>query len=219
MRSRLITGLESDPARPDMVRVMVNGRPYATVPALRAVAAGLGPGVTLDEERSRSVNQAADEEAAYRTLLRALERRPFAVVEIRRWLLRKGHPPEAIDPALARAGDAGLLDDTAFAAGYVRSRTERGRGPARIQRDLSALGVSREIIENALRTALPEDHDTELAAESLARRRLTQLRSVPLQVRIRRALAYLARRGFSGYQVSEMVRRVAAERSGTASEA
>jgi SOS response regulatory protein OraA/RecX len=40
---------------------------------------------------------------------------------------------------------------------------------------------------------------------TLASKRAAQLRDLPRHVRRRRVLAYLARRGFSGREVSEMV--------------
>ncbi|HKW51003.1 MAG TPA: regulatory protein RecX, partial [Candidatus Eisenbacteria bacterium] len=165
-------------------------------------------GDALDAKGVRELNQAADEEAAYRTLLRTLERRSFAVAELRRTLVRKGHPKDAVEAALGRALRTGLLDDAAFAARFVQTRTERGRGPLRIRRDLMALGVDTALIERALDAALPEDHDPQVAAEALARKRLAQLRDLPPTTRLRRVTAYLGRRGFIGRAVTDMVRRV-----------
>jgi regulatory protein len=177
----------------------------------RAAAAGLQAGVALDPAGVKALDRVADEQATYRTLLRALERRSYAVAELGRWLLRKGHSRDAVAGALRRALQAGLLDDAAFAGRFVQSRTERGRGPARIARDLTGLGVAREVIDHALATALPPDHDPDAAAADLARRRLKQLGPLPRATRLRRVLAYLARRGFTGHQVTAMVRRLVDE--------
>ena len=209
--SRTITGLDPDPARAGFVRVQLDGTSYCSLPVTRIAAAGFTAGDALDARRVRELNQAADEEAAYRTLLRTLERRSFAVAELRRTLVRKGHPKDAVEAALARGVRAGLLDDAAFAVRFVQSRTERGRGPLRIRRDLLALGVDTAVIERALVAALPPDHDPELAAEVLARKRLAQLHGLPSSVQLRRVTAYLGRRGFSGRAVTDMVRRVVRE--------
>jgi regulatory protein len=197
--SRTITGLDPDPARAGFVRVQLDGAPYCSLPVTRIAAAGFTAGDALDARGVRELNQAADEEAAYRTLLRTLERRSFAVAELRRTLVRKGHPKDAVEAALARGVRAGLLDDAAFAVRFVQSRTERGRGPLRIRRDLLALGVDTVVVERALDAAL-------------ARKRLSQLHGLSPSVQLRRVTAYLGRRGFSGRAVTEMVRRTIQER-------
>ena len=94
------------------------------------------------------------------------------------------------------------------------SRTERGRGPARIRRDLASLGVEREVIDRALAAVLPPDVDPEVAAADLARRRLDQLGELPRVAQSRRVLAFLARRGFTGHRVTAMVRRLVEEMGG-----
>jgi regulatory protein len=207
-----ITALEPDPSQPGLVRVVVNGHTYCSVPADRVRTTGLSAGAAFDEAATHAVDQAADEEAAYRMLLGALERRPFATGELRRRLIRKGHRPEAVDPALARAQAAGLLNDLEFARGFVRSRSERGRGPARIRRDLAVLGIDRGVIDRALSGELPPDHDPIEAAEVQARRRAAQLADLPRPTTVRRVVAYLARRGYTGHDVTEMVRRVVDQR-------
>ncbi|MEP6572952.1 MAG: regulatory protein RecX [Gemmatimonadota bacterium] len=203
-----ITGLEPDPARPDAVRVVVNGKIFCTVPAATVATHGLAIGQPADGEFRDRTDRAADIEAAWRTLLRSLERRSFARHDLGRRLIRKGHPPEAVEAALTRADDAGLLDDAAFARQFVQSRAERGRGPARLTRDLQAMGIPRGLIDDAVRARWPEPADTTVSAEQVATRRAAQLKNLPPDVRRRRLLAYLGRRGFSGSAVSDIVRRL-----------
>ena len=149
-------------------------------------------------------------EGAYRTALRALERRSFARADLGRRLRRKGHTPEAVEAALSRAADRGFLDDAAFAANYVETRAARGRGPLRLTRDLLAMGVERGTSTGRSPAAGPSGRgDAEVPLE-LATSRAAQLAGLPRHVRRRRVLAYLARRGFSGREVSEMVGRVLA---------
>jgi regulatory protein len=203
-----ITGLEPDPRRPGAVRVLVEGRLFCTVHERATAAAALEVGAEWTAERSASAGRAADEEAAWRALLMALERRSHAAPELRRRLVRKGHPPEAADHAICRALEVGLLDDAQFARNYVESRAARGRGPARLRRDLAALGVARAHIDAALAAQWAEPEDALGLAGELARKRARQLAGLPLEVRRRRLLAYLARRGFTGAAVSGLVARL-----------
>lgn len=199
-----ITALEPDPRRPGALRLVVDGKVFCTVHE-DAPVRGLAVGAEWDQPRQADAGQAADEEGAWRAALRSLERRNFAVAELRRRLQQKGHPPAAVDYAIGRAQAAGLVDDAAFARRFVESRSARGRGPARLRRDLQALGVDRRHIEAALAAQWETLDDALPIARELAARRLRQLAGVPSDVRRRRVLAYLARRGFSGSRVSELV--------------
>jgi len=205
-----LTGLEPDPFQPGALRLLVDGKPYCSLPASSEAAARVEVGQVIDRETQARIESAADAEAAYRTALRALERRPFSRAELERRLLRRGHPPDAVQAAIERATAAGLVDDRRFALHFVQTRAARGRGPARLRRDLRAVGVENAVIDEALAEGWPEDTDPETAALALARKRAAQLGSLPTDVKRRRLLGYLARRGYSGAQRIEAVRRALA---------
>ena len=88
---------------------------------------------------------AADEEAACRALLRALERRQLRP--------RRSAPPAAAEgPSRPRPldrrhragpGGSGCSTTPHFARSYVGPARRRGRGPARLRRDLARMGVER----------------------------------------------------------------------------
>jgi regulatory protein len=204
----VLTALEPDLRRPGTLRVEVDGVRFGTVPQELARAAGLAVGRTVDAELQQRLTEAADAEGAFRTLLRALERRSFACVDLGRRLVRKGHPRQAVEAAVERARELGLLDDVAFAQSYVQTRAARGRGPARLARDLMAMGVERPLIDRALAAEWPEGSDRSEVPHALATKRAAQLRDLPRPVKRRRVLAYLARRGFAGRDITEMVARV-----------
>ena len=149
----------------------------------------------------------ADISAAKRTALRCLERRAFAREDLARRLRLKGHLPEAVEGALAKVAELGLLNDAVFAIDFVHSRAARGRGPTRLRRDLQVMGVGPGHIEQALAAEWPEGTDGRETIQALARRRAGQLGGdLPRQTRRRRVLAYLARRGFNGSVAREVVR-------------
>ena len=206
---RVIGALASDPRRPACVRVMVHGRPLLTISREIAAAEGLVAGMVLEEPLYGRLCRAADEEAAYRTGLRLLERRPFAARDLARRLVLKGHSPEATAAALLRATRAGLVNDTRFTLHYVETRAARGRGPLRLRRDLAALGVERGIVDRALTEAFPAGSaGIAEVVEPLARKRLAQLRGVPRAAARRRLQSFLARRGFQGSAVQDLVLRL-----------
>ena len=204
-RAARITALVPEPRGPGSVRIEVDGVRFASVSPDVVRTHGLHPGRELDQALRARLEAEADVEAAYRTALRSIERRSFARADLGRRLLRKGHAHDAIEAALVRAAEHGLLDDTAFAANYVETRAPRGRGPLRLTRDLLAMGVERGIVDRAVAAHLRESAGEGDVPLALASKRAAQLRDLPRPVKRRRVLAYLARRGFSGREVSEMV--------------
>lgn len=189
------------------MRLLVDGRHFCTVHE-GVQAAGLAPGSAWDEASTRTASRLADEEGAWRALLVALERRSFSIADIRRRLGQKGHTPEAVIYAVERGRELGLLDDAEFARRFVDTRAARGRGPGRLRRDLAGLGVDRALVDAAISERWPEPEDALALAAQLAERRARQLAGLPREVRRRRLLAFLARRGFTGSSVNDLVRRV-----------
>ena len=210
----VIGAIVPHPRRADTVRVMVQGQLLLTIPRAIAEAEGLSEGRVLDQAAYQRLARSADEEASFRTALRALERRPFARRDLIRRLILKGHPPDAATNAVERAERAGLVDDDQFARHFVLTRAAKGRGPLRLRRDLAALGVERAVIDRALAEVLGPDGEHGPSAVELAQRRLAQLAGRTGAGRLgkpalqRRLLAYLHRRGFVGSEAVSAVEAV-----------
>jgi regulatory protein len=205
----IVDGLHPDPRRPGSSRVAVGGKPAWTVPAAVIAELGISVGSTLSGAVAERLDQAADEEGAIRAALRMLERRAHARAELGRKLIGKGHGDGAVHAALLRLDHLGLIDDAAFAEAYVSARAGRGRGAARLRRDLGALGVAEPIIKRAL-SALGDGVVPDPWRRTLeqAERRATAMRGLPRQVRLRRLGAFLARRGFTGSEANAAVRQL-----------
>jgi regulatory protein len=207
-RMPVITAVGPDPRRPGAVQIEVDRGRFASVSEEAAAAERLAAGRELDPALRERIGVEADVEAAFRTAVRALERRSFARADLARRLRRKGHAGEAVDAALDRTAALRLLDDAAYALNYVETRAGRGRGPARLTRDLLAMGVDRRLIERALVAHFEDGADRSTLPLTLATKRAAQLGDLPRETKRRRVLAYLARRGFSGRDVGEIVRKV-----------
>jgi regulatory protein len=201
-----ITGLEPDPRRPGSVRVFADGHLFCTLSDTDVKGLGLVPGHVVDEVLAERLSSAADAEAAYRTVLRSLERRAYARNDLARRLVRRAHPREAVEAALDRATEIGLLDDAKFALHYVQTRAARGRGPFRVLHDLLRLGVDRGLVERAIADEWPADADRSAAPRALVAQRARQLGDLPRPVKRRRLLAFLARRGYTGSEAVDAVR-------------
>jgi regulatory protein len=202
-----ISGIVTDPRSAESVRIQVDGRTLLTVPARVAERLGVRAGDVIGGPAHAALCRAADAEAAFRTALRALERRSFAARDLARRLVLKGHPPEAADQAVSRAQEAGLVNDENFARHFVQTRFARGRGPARLRRELTVMGVAAPLVDRVLRDEVPEEASRE-AILVLARKRAGQLKDVPRPDRFRRVIAYLARRGYRGPEVLKTAREI-----------
>ena len=201
-----LTALAPDPRQPGYRLVEVDRGRFASLPGAALEPLSLRLGAELAPAVLDRLRELADVEAAERAALRALARRAHACADLRRRLVRKQHPPTAVDAALERLTVRGLLDDGRFAAQYAALRATRGKGPARLLRDLVAQGVERRTAEDAVGRALEEEGiDPRLEARAAAAKRARQLAGLPAPVRKRRLLAFLLRRGYSGPQLKELV--------------
>jgi regulatory protein len=201
-----LTALAPDPRQPGYRLVEVDRGRFASLPGAALEPLSLRLGAELAPAVLNRLRELADVEAAERAALRALARRAHARADLRRRLVKKQHPPAAVDAALERLSVRGLLDDGRFAEQYAALRATRGKGPARLLRDLVAQGVERRTAEDAVGRALEEEGvDPRLEARAVAAKRARQLAGLPAPVRKRRLLAFLLRRGYSGPQLKELV--------------
>ena len=201
-----LTALAPDPRQPGYRLVEVDRGRFASLPLEALEPLSLQLGAELAPAVLSRLRELADVEAAERAALRALARRAHARQDLQRRLVKKQHPPAAVEAALERLTIRGLLDDHRFAEQYAALRATRGKGPARLLRDLQAQGVERRTAEDAVRRALEEEGiDPALEARAVAAKRARQLAGLPVPVRKRRLLAFLVRRGYAGMQLKKLV--------------
>ena len=147
-----------------------------------------------------------DLERCYIAAMRILNHRFNSEEELRRKLEMKEFAGDVIDTTIDRLRREKWLDDSRFAAAYVRTRVRRGIGLLRIKRELIAAGVDGETIARALDESLA-DHDERAAALVSAKKRLAVLRRRDHDASIRQKLvAYLFRQGFDSSMAIDVVR-------------
>jgi regulatory protein len=126
--------------------------------------------------------------------LRYLALRAHSRLELQRKLERKGHESAEVDAAMARLAELGYLDDAAFARGIVRQRSA-ARGPQALAAELSAKGIDRAGIADAL---AGDDPETQLVAATRLAERLYAEKPPPgYREMLNRIGSKLVRRGFS----------------------
>ncbi len=135
--------------------------------------------------------------------LRLLTVRSRGREDLARTLARRGFERDAIRDALDRLAREGWLDDLAAARSLVRARAGR-YGSARIARELSVLGFSKETTAAALSEGDPEAEQTALArAFHGLWKRAAGLEAGARRRRVRNALS---RKGFASDAISAMMK-------------
>ena len=82
--------------------------------------------------------------------IKYLSIREHASLELRNKLKHKGFEEKVIASVLSELKAKKLLSDERFAESYVRSRTQKGFGPLRIQQELRERGITRDVLTEAL---------------------------------------------------------------------
>ena len=128
-------------------------------------------------------------------VLRMLTHSPRTRAQLERSLLRREYEEELIRRVLDQVEEAGLVDDAAFARGWVSSRHHsRGLSRRALSQELRTRGVEEETVQEAVAEVTDEDESE--AARALARKRLAGSRGKDAETRTRRALGALARKGY-----------------------
>ncbi|MBK6464239.1 MAG: regulatory protein RecX [Myxococcales bacterium] len=180
---------------------------------LRVDGAPLGgaAGALADDPNRLTFSSAKDPAAkTYARALRLLTLRARTVHELRGSLLEKGEPAENVEPVLSRLTVAGLLNDAKFAEDRARAQLMgKARSRRRLEHDLAARGVPREVASAAIRRALVVAETTEAdVAEQAARRKHRALARLPLEEQRVKLFAYLARQGHPADAARDAVRKV-----------
>ena len=139
------------------------------------------------------------ERSTYDRAVDLLALRPRSVAELRRKLIQKGEPAEAVDAAIERLRGQKLLDDDQFARQFARSKVVgAGASRRRIAMELGRKGVDRETANAAIdEMAESEGIDVSAAIHRVAEKKWKSLSKLDEATATRRLYAFLARRGFN----------------------
>lgn len=135
------------------------------------------------------------EQRAKNVLLHQLSRSMKTRFQLAEILKKREIPDEIAELALDRFTEAQLIDDAVFAAAYVRTRLENGRSVSAIRGELRRKGVAQDLIEAQLQ-GVDSEREQEIA-NRLAANRYSRMLNLDTEVRKRRLLGFLQRRGFS----------------------
>jgi regulatory protein len=203
MPTGTITALRAQAHSSQRVNLFLDGE-FAIGVSLNTLAReGLAVGQLVDDATWARLESTEQADKALQAGMRLIEFRPRSIGELRQRLRRKEFPDPAIDYAIARLSEIGLLDDAAFSQQWVDTRRAFSpRGSLALRDELRRKGVPRDLIDAAL-TVDQEDAEEAAAQEAqrardLARAALRRYAASPDRYTFQRKLgAYLQRRGFT----------------------
>lgn len=145
---------------------------------------------------------------AKKTAMNMLAMRDHASGELRDKLLKRDFLPEAVDELIAKLQKSRLLNDEEFAHRYVRAHRERRKlSRTALKRELNKKGLPAEIVSGAVEDVDGEDD----LARQVAEKKAASTRGLDYEVRERRILGMLARRGFASSICLKVTREVLSE--------
>jgi regulatory protein len=138
-----------------------------------------------------------------------LDAAPKTRAQLAEAMRKRGVPDDAANSVLDRFEEVGLVDDAAFANAWVTSRQAgRGLAPRALSNELRQRGIAEPLIAEAVGSV--DSEDVEAAARDLVTRRARATAGMPTAVRMRRLVALLNRKGYSGELAVRVVREVLA---------
>ena len=162
-------------------------------------------------ERGRGNEEDPDEPMADPTSvarsigLNLLDAAPKTRAQLAEAMRKRGVPEDAANSVLDRFEEVGLIDDAAFANAWVTSRQAgRGLAPRALSNELRQRGVAEPLIAEAVGSV--DSEDVEAVARGLVIRRARATAGMPNAVRMRRLVAMLNRKGYSGELAVRIVR-------------
>lgn len=201
-----ITALQPQQRSPDRVNLHVDGQFRLALAAELVLAEGLRVGDPLSDARLAALEELDQGWKAREAALSLIAFRPRSEAELLRRLREKGFAPEHAEAAAARMKELGMLDDASFAESFVRDRVRlKPHGKRRLQQELRRKGVDPATAGAAIEDVLDheETSDLELARRAAAKWR-PRTGEDPTAAR-RRLYGFLARRGFAGDAVMQVI--------------
>ena len=111
------------------------------------------------------------------TALRYLEIKERSAIEVKSHLIAKGFSEEEIETEMNFLEELKYLDDERFCSNYIQYGLSKGRGPVRLQQELSEKGIDSSMIRESLEEIFDRRAERETALKE-AKKQLRQKQSM-----------------------------------------
>lgn len=161
-------------------------------------------GRELDNDGVESLRAASRRALARERAIELISRRQLSRAELEKKLIDKGESEEDAAYCAAWLEERGLIDDARYAAAVARHYAAKGYGAGRLRAELSRRGIARELWDEAIDAAPPNE-------EKLDRLIAARLRDANDRDEVRRLSQSLSRRGYSWDEIRDALERRRAE--------
>lgn len=164
----------------------------------------LHEGDEISEEKIYEILLVEERTKAKEKALSLLGYRARSTNELKKKLSEKGFSERTIDRVITDFKRVGLLDDTQFAAMYVRSRMlQRPMGKRLLKQELRQKGITEDIIDPVLADEYGEESEVEVARKLILKKRKKPLGDdISAQKEKKKLYNFLVRRGFDWEVIS-----------------
>jgi regulatory protein len=152
-----------------------------------------------------------EDEKAYEAALTLLDFSARSRKELEERLAIKKFSAEAIESAVGKLEQNGLVNDEKYARETAERLKLGGKGPELIRADLRKKGIASETINEIISGIKENTEETLEPAIALAAKKLKQMSRLQPDVAARRLTGFLARRGFSPDTVRAILKRLKSE--------
>jgi regulatory protein len=204
--SGYITSIRKQSKNPDRVSIDLDGK--FAIGLSKRLAVDLKVGQPLDDQSIANLLFQDEKAKLVQQAMRLLQRRPRSRKELGDYYRKKGVADSLCSSILDYLAELGLVDDREFANVWIENRQAfRPRGERALRFELRQKGIAAEIIDEAL-----EGFDEVGAAKAAAAVAWRRYRHLSVEEYMRKALPYMARRGFPYEIGAKTIKQVRNER-------
>lgn len=191
------------------------GSPSRTTPPAGAVVTSIS-GVPLGGDVPENEPEVVERAVVEQRVLRALGRKALSEKEVRELIAENGLEGPEVEEIVDRLIELRYVDDHTLAEELTRRLSEKkGQSKSVVGRSLAARGLASDVVSEAL-SEIDDGEERRLAFE-IAEKRARQMGSLDAQTMERRLSGFLARRGYPGGLVRDIVSEIARRRPSASS--
>jgi regulatory protein len=205
-----ITSIVQNKRSEDKVNIYLNDEYWLKLDKNKLLEFQLSKGKLLSHEEKSQIEQEATREKLLDKVLRFISVRPRSVYEVRTYLkLKRQMEDSEIDQVVDMLTSKNYLSDRNFAEWFVTNRLESGlHGKVKIKAELMKKGVSREIINEVLKSQTSSDEYQENEEDKIREFVKKALKTIDLsdkQKARQKIYSRLLARGFEYEKVKRLV--------------
>ena len=193
----VITAIE--PRRKSLSAIYIDGEFAVKLDTETVLSEHLKAGMEIDDERLHTLIKTSDARRAKEKALWLISYRDHSEGELRQ-KLRKDYGEEAVDKAIEKLKELGLISDENFAKKYAESLSHKHLSQRQIQQKLRLKGIDKE-----LTTETVEELDLDEKQEIKALIEKKYINKLSDEAALRRTVAALQRRGFSYSDIRSVI--------------